>query len=131
MAHELSAYLSRRERQVMDVIYRLGEATVSEVIAGIPDPPTNPAVRAVLRTLEEKGELTHDQRGARYVYRPVVPRRSASRTALRRLVDTFFDGSPEKALVALLDLSTPEISQAEIDRISALIEWTAHQGAER
>lgn len=131
MADDLTAYLSRRERQVMDVIYRLGEATVSEVIAELPDPPTNPAVRAVLRTLEEKGELTHHQRGAHYVYRPVTPRRSASRTALRRLVETFFDGSPEKAMVALLDLTAPETSRAELDRISALIERTATEGAER
>lgn len=131
MSDDLAAYLSRRERQVMDVIYRLGEATVAEVIGQLPDPPTNPAVRAVLRALEEKGWLTHEQRGAQYLYRPVLPRSSASRRALRRLVDTFFDGSPEKALIALLDLSAPDVSRAELDRISALIERSANEGAER
>src|SRR5215470_4985098 len=94
--------LSRRERQIMDIVYARGEATAADVLAGLPDPPTKTAVRTLLRILEEKGHLTHRQEGLTYVYRASRPRGRAGRTALRRVLRTFFDGSLEKAVAAHL-----------------------------
>jgi predicted transcriptional regulator len=120
--------LSRRERQIMDAIYRLGRATAAEVMQSIPEPPGYSAVRALLRVLEEKGHLTHDEEGPRYVYRPTIAREKARRSALERLVDTFFDGSTEQAFAALLDLSAPRLSEAELKRISRRIEDARKEG---
>jgi predicted transcriptional regulator len=120
--------LSRRERQIMDVIYASGSATVREVMDGIPDPPGYSAVRAMLRILEEKGHLEHRQDGPRYVYLPVVPREEARESALKRLLGTFFDGSAERAVAALLDLSSADLGQEELDRLAAMIEEARKEG---
>ena len=98
-------HLSRRERQIMDIVYELDQASVADVLERLPDPPSYSAVRAMLRLLEEKGHLTHEQQGARYVYRPTVSRERARRSALRHLVRTFFEGSTEGAVAALTDES--------------------------
>jgi predicted transcriptional regulator len=116
------ASLSRRERQIMDIVYRVGSATVSEVLERIPDPPSYSAVRALMRILEEKGHLQHAQDGARYVYSPVMPRDTASISALRHLVTTFFEGSTSAAMAALLDASSEQLSEAELERLAGLID---------
>lgn len=120
--------LSRRERQIMDVVYRLGRASVNDVLERIPEPPSYSAVRALMRILEEKGHLAHEQDGPRYVYLPTVPRESARRSALSHMVRTFFGGSTEAAVAALLDESRNHISEAELDRIAGLIELARSQG---
>jgi predicted transcriptional regulator len=122
------AGLSRRERQIMDAIYRRGQATVAEVLEDMPDPPSYSAVRAMLRVLEEKGHLRHDQQGPRYVFLPTVPRDQARQSALRQLVRTFFDGSTEQTVAALLDLSDSKLSDAELDRLSGLIDRARKEG---
>jgi predicted transcriptional regulator len=114
--------LSRRERQIMDVLFRMEQATVSEVLASMPDPPSYSAVRAMLRILEEKGHARHEQDGPRYVYKPAVARDRAKRSAMRHLLHTFFDGSPEQAVAALLDEGSASLSEAELDRLAQLIE---------
>jgi predicted transcriptional regulator len=116
------ARLSRRERQIMDSIYRRGRATAAEVIEDIADPPSYSAVRATLRLLEQKGMVSHVSDGPRYVYIPTVSRREASRSALRHLVDTFFAGSAEQTFAALLDRSADQLSDEELDRMAALID---------
>jgi predicted transcriptional regulator len=113
--------LSRRERQIMDVLYKLERATVSQVLAKLPHKPNYSTVRAQLRVLEEKGHLRHEEHGLRYVYLPVVPREVARRSALRHLVETFFDGSAEKLVAALLGGNISKISSEELDRISRMI----------
>ena len=120
--------LSRRERQIMDVIYRRGQATAAEVLEGMPEPPSYSAVRAMLRVLEEKGHLRHDQRGPRYVFLPTVPREQARRSALEQLVQTFFDGSTEQTVAALLELSDRKISNADLDRLARLIDQARKEG---
>jgi predicted transcriptional regulator len=120
--------LSRRERQIMNVIYARGAVSVQEVVDQIPDPPSYSAVRAMLRVLEEKGHVKHREDGPRYVYLPTVPRDEASRSALRQLVRTFFDGSAEQAAAALLDMSGPELSKEELDRLSEAIEQARKEG---
>src|SRR5438874_9079141 len=100
---QAAAQLSRRERQIMDVIYRRGRATAADVLDGIPDPPGYSAVRAMLRLLEEKGHVRHEQDGPRYVFIPTVTRDRARKTALKHVVRTFFDGSASDAVAALLD----------------------------
>jgi predicted transcriptional regulator len=120
--------LSRRERQIMDAIYRRGQATVAEVLEDMPDPPSYSAVRAMLRVLEEKGHLRHDQQGPRYVFLPTVPRDQARRSALQQLVRTFFDGSTEQTVAALLDLSDTKLSDAELKRLSRLIDQARKEG---
>jgi predicted transcriptional regulator len=120
--------LSRRERQAMDAVYRLGRATVAEIREGMPDPPGYSAVRAMLRVLEEKGHLTHGQDGPRYVYRPTVPRDKARRSALRELVRTFFDGSAEQAVAALINVADSKLSDEELERIARLIERARAEG---
>ncbi|MBD0318765.1 MAG: BlaI/MecI/CopY family transcriptional regulator [Gemmatimonadetes bacterium] len=112
--------LSRRERQIMDIVYRRGRATAAEVLDDLPDPPTYSAVRAALRLLEEKGELAHEMDGKRYVYLPTTPRNRARTTALRHLVRTFFNGSPEQVVNALIADVRP--SSAELERLARLIE---------
>ena len=120
--------LSRRERQIMDVVYRLGKATVSDVLERIPDPPSYSAVRALMRILEEKGHLCHEQDGPRYLYLPTVPRESARRSALTHMVRTFFNGSAEAAVAALLDPSQNSLSDTELERIATLIDQARRQG---
>jgi BlaI family penicillinase repressor len=120
--------LSRRERQIMDVVYARGEATAADVLAGLPDPPTKTAVRTLMRILEEKGHLTHRQEGLAYVYRASRPRGRAGRTALRRVLQTFFDGSLEKAVAAHLGDSTTALSAEELRRLADLIEQARRKG---
>ncbi len=120
--------LSRRERQIMHVIYACGSATVREVMAGIPDPPSYSAVRAMLKILEEKGHLQHRQDGPRYVYLPVVPRDEASESALKQMLRTFFDGSTERVVAALLDMSSVDLTREELDRLAGLIEQARKEG---
>lgn len=113
--------LSRRERQIMDAVFRLREATVADVRAELPDPPSYSAVRALMRVLTEKGELAHRSEGPRYVYRPTTSREEARTGALERLLSTFFDGSPSKAMAALMDLSGDELSDEELAELEALV----------
>ncbi len=119
--------LSRRERQIMDVVYSLGRATASEVLERLPEPPGYSAVRTHLRILEEKGHLRHEQDGPRYVYVPQVPRDTAQDSALRHLLRTFFDDSTEAAVAALLDIRGDQLSDAELERLSRLIEQARPQ----
>ena len=128
MAKPSGEGLSRRERQIMDVIYRLGRATAAEVMGGMADPPSYSAVRAMLRVLEEKGHLRHESQGAKYVFLPTVPRDKARRSALKQLLQTFFDGSTEQAVAALLDLSDAKLSRDELDRLSDLIDQARKEG---
>ena len=128
MSQPAPASLSRRERQIMDVVYRLGKAAVSDVLERIPDPPSYSAVRALMRILEEKGHLRHEQDGPRYVYVPTVPRDDARQTALDHLVRTFFGGSTEAAVAALLDLREEGLSEPELERLSRLIDEARKQG---
>ena len=114
--------LSRRERQIMEIVYELGRATAAEVRAHLPDPPSYSAVRAMLRILEDKGHVVHEQDGPRYVFLPTVPREEASETALRRLVRTFFAGSPEGAMAALLDLDGDRLDENALQRLAEMIE---------
>ena len=114
--------LSRRERQIMDVIYERGQATAAEVAATIPDPPSYSAVRALLRILEEKGYLRHEQQGLRYVFLPTVKRANARRSALKGLVRTFFDGSLSPAMAALVDLSARRMTDEDLGRLRQLID---------
>lgn len=118
--------LSRRERQIMDVIYQRGQATAAEVADAIPDPPSYSAVRALLRILEEKGFLRHEQQGLRYVFIPTVARDRARRSALKGLVKTFFDGSVEQTVAALI--GNQKLSDEELERLSKLIEHARKEG---
>jgi predicted transcriptional regulator len=124
---EAAAQLSRRERQIMDSIYRRGKATVAEVLEDLPDPPSYSAVRALLRLLEEKGHVRHEQDGPRYVFLPTVNRDRASKSALTHVVRTFFDGSASDAVAALLD-GDDKLDDAELDRLSAMIEHARKEG---
>lgn len=113
--------LSRRERQIMDILYKLERATVGEVLSQLADKPNYSTVRAQLRVLEGKGHVRHEEHGLRYVYVPCVPREVARRSALRHLVETFFEGSTEKAVAALLGGEVSRISSEELDRLATLI----------
>jgi len=121
--------LSRRERQIMDLLYQRGRATAAEVQENLPDPPSYSAVRAMLRVLEDKGHVRHEQDGPRYVYVPRVARDRAKRSALRHVVRTFFDGSKEQLVAALLDDKSTELSKDELDRLAGLIERARKEGA--
>ena len=114
--------LSRRERQIMDILFRDGQATASEVQAAMADPPSYSAVRAMLRILEDKGHARHEQDGPRYVYKPVITRERAKRSAMTHLLQTFFEGSHEQAVAALLDEASTSLSEADLDRLSKLID---------
>ena len=120
--------LSRREREIMDVIYRGGQATAAEVLENLSDPPSYSAVRAMLRILEEKGHLRHEQQGPRYVFLPTIPREQARRSALKQLVHTFFDGSTEQAVATLLDLSSRKLSDTELDGLARIIDKAREEG---
>ena len=122
------AHLSRRERQIMDVIYSKGRATAAEVLEAIPSPPSYSAVRAMLRLLEEKGYLRHEQDGPRYVFLPTLSRERARQSAMKQLLQTFFDNSAEQAVAALLDMSRTKLSEAELDRLSQMIEKARKEG---
>ncbi len=120
--------LARRERQIMDVIHLLSEASVSDVREKLSDPPSYSAVRTMIRHLESKGLLKHRQDGKRYVYRATQSHASASRSALKKLLDVFFAGSPSDAVAAILDVHGKQIDQAELDRIDALIQHARSEG---
>jgi predicted transcriptional regulator len=121
--------LSRRERQIVDILYAQGRATAAEVQAALPDPPSYSAVRAMLRILEDKGHVRHEQDGPRYVYLPTVARDNAKRSALRHMLQTFFDGSAEQAISALLDDSSTRLSDRELDRLARMIDQARRTGA--
>lgn len=121
--------LSRRERQIVDALFKLGRASAAEVRSQLPDPPGYSAVRALLRILEEKGHVRHEQDGPRYVYMPTVGRDTAKRSALRHLVQTFFEGSATQAISALLDSSSSKLSDAELDRLTRMLEQARKRGA--
>jgi len=114
--------LSRRERQIMDILYQRGKASASDVREAMEDAPGYSAVRAMLRVLEEKGHVKHQAEGLKYVYVPVVAREKAKRSAVKHLLDTFFAGSPEQIVAALLDVSATRLTREELDRMSEMIE---------
>jgi predicted transcriptional regulator len=120
--------LSRRERQIMDILYRRRRATASDVMADLPGEPSDSTVRTQLRVLEQKGHVRHEEEGLRYVYMPAVARSTARRSALRHLVDTFFDGSAEKTVAALLGGEATRLSDEELERIGALIDQARKDG---
>jgi BlaI family penicillinase repressor len=122
--------LSRRERQIMDILYQRGRASASEILEALPDPPSYSAVRAKLRVLEEKGHVRHEAEALHYVYLPTTARDTARRSALRHMLATFFDGSVEQTVAALLDLSAANLSQQDLDRIGRLIEEARREAQE-
>ena len=122
------AHLSRRERQIMDVIYQQGRATAAEVMENMPAPPSYSAVRAMLRLLEEKGYLRHEQDGPRYVYLPTLSRDKARQSAMKQMLQTFFDNSTEQAVAALIDMTRAKMTEDELDRLSRLIEKARKDG---
>ena len=128
MTSEKHLQLGRRERQIMDVIYRLGKASVTEVRAELPDPPTYSSVRAMLGFLEDKGYLRHEQDGLKYVYMPVQDTTQVRASALKHLVKTFFGGSPERAVAALLEMSDARLSSKEKQYLNDLIKKTRQEG---
>ena len=120
--------LSRRERQIIDILYAQGRATAAEVQAALPDPPSYSAVRAMLRILEDKGHIRHEQDGTRYVYLPTIARDSAKKSAMRHVLQTFFDGSASQAISALLDDPRASFSDAELDRLARMIDKARKAG---
>ena len=120
--------LSRRERQIMDILYQRGKASANEVRDAMPDAPSYSAVRAMLRVLEEKGHVKHQEEGMKYVYAPVVAAGKAKRSAVKHVLDTFFQGSAEQAVAALLDVSSSRLTREELDRMAALIEKAKQEG---
>ena len=127
-AQDAQEKLSRRERQIMDIIYQQGQATAAEVMERLPDPPSYSAVRALLRVLEDKGHLRHEEQGPRYVYLPTLPRDKARSSALKQVVQTFFEGSTEQAVAALLGMSPVALSDEELDRLARLIDQARKEG---
>jgi predicted transcriptional regulator len=121
-------HLSRRERQIMEILFREGESTPRQVLEKLPDPPSYSAVRAMLRVLETKGFVRHVPEGKGYLYRPTLSRNRAGKPALENVLATFFDGSTEKAVAALLDISRSELSDEELDRLSRLIDQARQEG---
>src|SRR5689334_6601547 len=122
MAQPLHSALSRRERQIMDILYRLGRATANEVMADLPGEPNYSTVRTQLRVLETKGHVRHEEHGLRYIYIPTAPRYTVRQSALKHLVETFFEGSAEKMLSTLLGAEGSKLSDEDLDRLSGLIE---------
>ena len=120
--------LSRRERQIMDLLFRLGRATAAEVMEGLPDAPSYSAVRALLRILEQKGHVRHEEEGRAYVYLPVARRDAARQSALSHLLRTFFDNSAEQAVAALLALKGEKMSEGELERMAKLIDHARKEG---
>jgi BlaI family penicillinase repressor len=121
--------LTRRERQIMDILYKRGRATANDVLEDLPGDPHYSTVRTQLRVLEEKGHVTHEEAGVRYVYMPAVPRRAARKSALRHLVDTFFDGSAEQVVAAVLGGEGARLSDEELDRIAELVDKAKKEGS--
>ena len=126
--HQKLAKLSRRERQCLDVLYQKGEATVADVMAALQDPPSYSAVRATLNVLLEKGHATHKQDGPRYVYLPAVPADAARNAAVQHLVTTFFGGSTEQAMAALLDIADLNTSRDTLDRLTKKVQSARKEG---
>lgn len=124
----LSTGLSRRERQIMDILYQRGKAPAAEVREAMPDAPSYSAVRAMLRVLEDKGHVKHQAEGLKYVYVPTVARDKAKRSAVKHLLDTFFKESPEQVVAALLDVSSTRLTRQELDRMSEMIEKAKREG---
>jgi predicted transcriptional regulator len=122
------AQLSRRERQILEILYERGKASATEVRQAMPDAPGYSAVRALLRVLEEKGHVRHEEQGPKYVYLPVVARNKARRSAVKHVMDTFFSGSPEQIVAALLDVSAARLTREELDRMAAMIEQAKREG---
>lgn len=122
MKSESAVNLSRRERQIMDIVYKLGQATAAQVMEQLPDPPSYSSVRATLRILEDKGHLKHDELGPRYLFSPVVARETARSSALKHLMQTFFDNSAESVVATLMDLKTSQMTDEEYERLARLIE---------
>jgi predicted transcriptional regulator len=121
MTTPLHAELSRRERQIMDILYELGRATAAEVMKALPGEPSDSTVRTQLRVLESKGHVRHEHDGQKFIYLPVVPRRVVRKSALKHVVNTFFDGSVEKVVAALLGPDGGKLSDEELDRIAELV----------
>jgi len=121
-------HLSRRERQILEILYERGKASAAEVRQAMPDAPGYSAVRALLRVLEEKGHVRHEEQGPKYVYLPVVARNKARRSAVKHVMDTFFAGSPEQIVAALLDVSAARLTREELDRMAAMIEQAKREG---
>ena len=120
--------LSRRERQILEILYGRGRASAAEVRAALPDPPSYSAVRALLRVLEEKGHVKHQAEGLKYVYAPAVARDRAKRSAMKHLLETFFQDEPEQAVATLLDVSSRRITPEELDRMAEIIEKARREG---
>lgn len=120
--------MPRRERQIMDILFRKGEATVSEVLAELSDPPSYSAVRATLGVLEEKGFVRHRKAGRRFTYTPTMPRTKAGRSALKHMINTFFDGSAEGAVAALLELESARLTPDALDRLGKMIDEARKEG---
>ena len=123
-----ASQLSRRERQIMDILYQRGKATAAEVKAAMDDAPSYSAVRAMLRVLEEKGHVRHETEGLRYIFVPSVNREKAKRSAVKHLIDTFFRDSPDQVVAALLDVSSKQLTNAELDSMAELIEKARKEG---
>jgi BlaI family penicillinase repressor len=120
--------LSRRERQIMDILYSRGKSSASDVREAMPNAPSYSAVRAMLRVLEEKGHIKHEVDGLKYVFAPTVPRDKAKRSAVKHLLDTFFNDSPEQVVAALLDISSTRMTREELDRMAQMIEKAKKEG---
>ncbi len=120
--------LTRRERQIMDVLYRRGRATAADVMAALPGEPSSSTVRTQLRVLEEKGHVSHEEEGLRYVYAPAVPRHAARKSALKHLVETFFDGSAEQVVAAVLGGEASRLSDDDLKRIAELVAEARKEG---
>jgi predicted transcriptional regulator len=128
MAKNSHKHLSRREREIMDIIYERGRATVTEVMDRLDSAPSYSAVRTLLRILEEKGALKHEQQGQRYVFLPTVTREKAKRSALKRMLQVFFNDSTEAAFAALLEISHTRLTDEELDRLTSLVEEAKKRG---
>ena len=128
-ASPAAAALTRRERQIMDILYKRGRATAGEVMEDLAGDPHDSTVRTQLRVLEEKGHVGHEEQGLRFVYMPAVPRRAARKSALRHLVDTFFDGSAEQVVAAVLGGEGSKLSEKELDRIAELVAKAKKEGS--
>ena len=122
MSKSLHAVLARRERQIVDILYQMGRATAADLMKALPGEPSDSTVRTQLRVLEQKGHVRHEEEGTKYVYFPVVPRRVVRKSALKHVMNTFFDGSAEKVVAALLGSDGGSLSDDELERIAELVE---------
>jgi BlaI family penicillinase repressor len=127
----IEQHLSRRERQIMDVLHTKNTATAAEIRTALPDPPGYSAVRALLRILEEKGHIKHREEGARYVYQPCVSQKTASHSALKRILSTFFGGSLDHAMAALLEASDKKLSETELKKLQEIIKQAETKKGEK